>query len=301
MYAMERAQHNILGKDTLEPVLFNLLDWGTDLTQKDTAGFYPMDYAVKYGFEAVFDTLLAKDALGDPARQLPICIANGHFDLAEKIILRGFDVNKRTNFDRTALHYAAKYDKIELCLLLIRNGADPNMKDVDDHYPLHYAFDTNTDIALIAMLLESGADLVIRDHPISALAASAWAIYLSSFTDSNVDSSIAHTDLADSLFTTLILRYEQLDRELVSERKNKISLFIMLHFVPSPIGVPVPIVMKIPVIKEARAQISDLKIYYQELIKDCETRVRCMRYNKGRVMDPVSGCVRGANRQFLKE
>ena len=40
---------------------------------------------------------------------------------------------------QTALHWAAKHGKYEICRLLVDHGADVNARDIGDKTPLYYA------------------------------------------------------------------------------------------------------------------------------------------------------------------
>lgn len=51
------------------------------------------------------------------------------------------DINKKGPFERTPLHWAAKYDFLDLIKYLIKQGADINAKDDIGYTPLHTAAD----------------------------------------------------------------------------------------------------------------------------------------------------------------
>jgi ankyrin repeat protein len=56
---------------------------------------------------------------------------------------------------------ADRPDKIEVLGLLLRHGADPNQRGINDGTALHYAV-WRRDLAAVAVLLEAGADSSLR-------------------------------------------------------------------------------------------------------------------------------------------
>ena len=63
---------------------------------------------------------------------------------------------------RTALHYAAAYGHVEVCVALADAGADVNAQDEDGETPLHYAIRRNQPAAA-EFLLEQDADTELRN------------------------------------------------------------------------------------------------------------------------------------------
>ncbi|THD66331.1 ankyrin repeat domain-containing protein [Robertkochia marina] len=60
----------------------------------------------------------------------PFCfaIAKGDIEMVKKLIDLGADVNARSR-GMTPLMYAAKYNRVEIINLLLKNGADKDLKD----------------------------------------------------------------------------------------------------------------------------------------------------------------------------
>ena len=66
-------------------------------------------------------------------------------------------INKKDSDGITILMYAIKNDKIEICKMLIDNGADLNSKDNNGKTPLMYAI-INNNIKICEMLINKGVN-----------------------------------------------------------------------------------------------------------------------------------------------
>ena len=80
----------------------------------------------------------------------------------ELLIKSGADLNVRDSDDWTALHIASRDNHKELAELLIKNGADLNVRDSDGWTALHIASRYNYK-ELAELLIKSGADVNVRD------------------------------------------------------------------------------------------------------------------------------------------
>jgi ankyrin repeat protein len=67
-----------------------------------------------------------------------IAIAKGDFDTVKKMIQFGENVNKSSN-GKTPLMYAARYNRVEIVSLLLKNGAKLDSKDRDGRTAIDYA------------------------------------------------------------------------------------------------------------------------------------------------------------------
>ena len=89
----------------------------------------------------------------------------GHFDVAEYLVKAGAPVNSPSRNDLKAAPIqsaaAAGYEKI--VSMLLKSGADPNVREQGGYTPLHAAAQ-NGDRETIRTLLYGGADLDIRSN-----------------------------------------------------------------------------------------------------------------------------------------
>jgi ankyrin repeat protein len=89
----------------------------------------------------------------------------GHCETAEHLIKMGAVVNAPTHStDGSApIHLATRAGHAEIVLLLIKNNANPNVREINGSTPLHIA-SQNGDTKIIRTLLFNGADMTIRNH-----------------------------------------------------------------------------------------------------------------------------------------
>ena len=57
------------------------------------------------------------DYLGNTACHM--AIVNDHINCVEILLDNGFDVNSKNNYDNTLLHYAARYDRVNIAEMLL--------------------------------------------------------------------------------------------------------------------------------------------------------------------------------------
>gem|GEM_PF-1314161 len=70
---------------------------------------------------------------------------------------------RRIPYDRTQLHIAALWGDVEIVEVLLKRGADPNVKDDNGQTPLHIAAQEGH-VDVVRVLLERGADPRIADN-----------------------------------------------------------------------------------------------------------------------------------------
>ena len=89
----------------------------------------------------------------------------GHYDVAEYLIKAGAPVNSpsRNGLKAAPLQSAAAAGHVRIADLLLRHGADANIREQGGHTPLHAAAE-NGDIAMIRTLIYGGADLTARSN-----------------------------------------------------------------------------------------------------------------------------------------
>jgi len=93
---------------------------------------------------------------------LEIAIINNDLAGAKNIIDEGrIDCNYQNKDGRTALHFAAAQDAIQIVLLLLQHGADIAIQDFQGWTPLHAAVDANA-FTVATTLLDNKADCTIK-------------------------------------------------------------------------------------------------------------------------------------------
>ncbi|MCW8340550.1 ankyrin repeat domain-containing protein [Stenotrophomonas sp. SG1] len=90
---------------------------------------------------------------------LYLCAANGHEDVAEKLLERGANPDIRTKWGSTPLHAAINSEMVSM---LIASGADVNAVDKNICTPLHF-FAKEWNVEAIELLVAAGADVNCRD------------------------------------------------------------------------------------------------------------------------------------------
>jgi ankyrin repeat protein len=100
----------------------------------------------------------------------------GHYDVAEFLIKAGAPVNSpsRNELKAAPLQSAAAAGHVRIADLLLRQGADANIREQGGHTPLHAAAE-NGDIAMIRTLIYGGADLTARSNNGKTPLDLAWA------------------------------------------------------------------------------------------------------------------------------
>lgn len=84
-------------------------------------------------------------------------IINLNFDLVNKYIMKGIDLNVIDEYGFTPLIQAAIVNDLSIAKLLIQNHADVNLQDLTGNTALHWAVE-NANLALIELLLQHKAD-----------------------------------------------------------------------------------------------------------------------------------------------
>ncbi len=162
-------------------IVWLLLDYGANPNTRvgDGTGVTPLHLAVRNQNYDIAKLLLNAGAKPDARDELgksPLheAASSGNFLITHLLIERGANVNAVDVDGRTPLHEAVielspkepKEKRLErrgVVALLLKYGADPNIKD--KYYfrtPLHYAA-LNGDVDVVKELLERGADPTIRD------------------------------------------------------------------------------------------------------------------------------------------
>jgi len=98
------------------------------------------------------------------ASLLHLAAGNNNVEIVRMLIKTGADVNVKDRSDQTPLHYAAGKNNLEIASLLIKAGADVNAKDKSGRTPLNRAIEIQVSPKLtynkemVPLLLDNGAD-----------------------------------------------------------------------------------------------------------------------------------------------
>ena len=90
-------------------------------------------------------------------------IKTGRLDICKTLVAAGVTPMK-TRFDRTPLHFAADFHKVDIIKWLLELGADPNRQDSDGYKPLDLAFEFSENepsSVLVETLAKAGTEINI--------------------------------------------------------------------------------------------------------------------------------------------
>ena len=140
-----------------------LIDKGADVNLQDHVGYTALHHAVESkNFDAV-SCLVHNGAdinLFTSYKDTPLMLAcqSHNMDAVNFLLNKGADVNLQDRDGKSALHFACS----DICYWLIQNLADVNMGDNHNWTPLMRA-SWNRDVKKVAMLIENGAKVDLRD------------------------------------------------------------------------------------------------------------------------------------------
>ncbi|CDW57769.1 PARP and WGR and Ank 2 domain containing protein [Trichuris trichiura] len=118
------------------------------LTRKNRKGFTALHEAVSNGHLDVVKVLcsfscpvdvIASTVGGLKVTPLMVAAQKGYLDIAEYLIQRGADVNKRDHLKRSAIVHSALNGTAHVMSLLLRCGADGSLADSSGNTAVHYA------------------------------------------------------------------------------------------------------------------------------------------------------------------
>ncbi|KAK4232857.1 hypothetical protein C8A03DRAFT_39490, partial [Achaetomium macrosporum] len=138
----------------------------------------PSYYAVKLGLNAVAAHHIQKFGPGQNVNcagrsVLDLCCAQGNFELVEKILDAGVDIEAKSGVGRTPLYSASRYGRSWLVQLLLDRGAQVHVTNLDGWTPVNIAADGgHTEV--VKLLVEKGADITLANDdgwtPVNAAA-----------------------------------------------------------------------------------------------------------------------------------
>jgi len=93
-----------------------------------------------------------------------LCATRGYIDIAELLIEKGGEIDRKMDFDGTiCLHHAASNDRPKMCEFLISKGCEVNQRDKLGRTPLMDAAEIGS-IEVIDVLMTHGADVNAEDR-----------------------------------------------------------------------------------------------------------------------------------------
>lgn len=111
------------------------------------------------------DPQLVNAYAGDGFQALGLACFFGHLDVAEYLVKAGAPINSpsRNELRAAPIQSAAAAGHERIVDMLLKNSADPNVREQGGYTPLHAAAQ-NGDLAVIRTLIYGGADLEIKSH-----------------------------------------------------------------------------------------------------------------------------------------
>jgi ankyrin repeat protein len=109
------------------------------------------------------DPMLVNAYADDGFQALGLACYFGYLDVAEYLIKAGAPINSvsRNELKAAPIQSAAAAGHVKIAELLLKHGADPNIREQDGYTPLHAAAQ-NGNLDMINTLLYGGADLVAK-------------------------------------------------------------------------------------------------------------------------------------------
>ncbi|KAM0259873.1 hypothetical protein ACHAQJ_003118 [Trichoderma viride] len=153
-----------------DAILQLLLQNGADIEAKDRYGRTSLCIAVESGLDHIVQILLDHGAAieaEDRIRQTPLWWAahQGNLVLAELLFEKGANIEARDRKGISPLLCAVRERQDAMVELLLDMGADIEAQNNDGLTPLALAVETsNDDAACVQILLEKGADFMMRDE-----------------------------------------------------------------------------------------------------------------------------------------
>lgn len=155
-------------------VVERLIEKGADVNAKDRNGETPLQYAINKEFRNMATMLIIKGAklsadeeeqknMLDEIAPLHRVAQEGQLSNVETFLKKyPHLVNSRDSLGRTPLYWAARADHIEVCEVLLANGADINAATPDGWTPLHTAV-YNRKSKAVELLVSKGVDVNVKN------------------------------------------------------------------------------------------------------------------------------------------
>jgi len=142
------------------PVAVALLDAGADINAQTTLTDTPLSMKLRFGTVEGVRFLLERGANPNGGR-LKFMSSSSMPEMIEQLLEYGWDINE--GGERTLLHHDANHGHGSKVQLLLRHGADPNVKDANGKTALHLIAARGVGRSAIQALVKAGADVNVRD------------------------------------------------------------------------------------------------------------------------------------------
>jgi len=135
---------------------------------KDNLGNSPLHVAAIDGSVPVTELLLLKGADINSANTqlntpLHLAIMNGNDEVSKLLIEKGPDLSKKNIVKKTPLHLTVRYNRINISELLIAKGSAIDSRDDRQRTPFSLAARETGNVDMAKLLIQNGADINIKD------------------------------------------------------------------------------------------------------------------------------------------
>jgi len=203
-----------------------LLERGADVNASDEDNRTPLHLASYYGKAEIVRVLLDSHATTSskgnqgwtPLHEVAqsehyYSRNNGDVLVAQLLLERGADVNVPDDDNRTPLHLASYFGRVEMVLVLLNAGANASAKNAQGQTPLHLVsqhpfsiyFSRDHGVGVAQLLLKHGADVNAQDNNHATPKIASLLLHYGDKADAKIDQRLTQSQLG--LAHTLIAPY----------------------------------------------------------------------------------------------
>ncbi len=158
------ALHAAIERNTDPFIVEMLIQYGAIVDIQNAMGETPLDMAIRYKKDSsIICLLLEKSASVSKWPTLYYAIDHGDAMLLQLLLKKGANVNVKDLFRDTPLHLAIYRSNKEITEILLQNRADVTVKDLCGDTPLHLAIRGNNE-EIAEILLNNGADVNTQNN-----------------------------------------------------------------------------------------------------------------------------------------